>query len=495
MPSLRSSLSLVALLSAGSVLAQTPAPTAAPPPAAPAPRDPGQQPPALVPGTSPSAPTEVKPDTARRIVSLKEALALAAKQSPDVAAARAQAEQAEAAVSRAWAAWRPDVSLSGQIVRTSAPGVINFGQIVGGIGQVYGLPVVNQEAFDALNQPIEINARVSRYATLQVSQPLFSPQGLFLVGPAKTGAEAARLGAQEAREQVLLGVARTYLGLKGINQAVEAAQEAEAVALRRERDARAQIEAGVAVEVALLRAQAETAQARAQLANLYGQRESLLAVLQSLTGEAIRPDPQSAPETELGVSGRAEDRPWLQTYGVRSAALAVQAAEGVHRFDRFSWLPSVAAIGRGTYNSNAGFTNERLLYDIILGVNVPLYDRGLRYAAKHENEAKLAQARANLDGSRARAEAAWISARANILAAEAAALQAESQAELASRVQKQVEASAQAGVATSLELSDADTRRFLATSNAAQARAAVDIRRAELAAAEGKLAAYVTESR
>jgi hypothetical protein len=56
-----------------------------------------------------------------------------------------------------------------------------------------------------------------------------------------------------------------------------------------------------------------------------------------------------------------------------------------------------------------------------------------------------------------------------------------------------VEASAQAGVATSLELSDADTRRFLAASAAAQARAAVDIRRAELAAAEGRLAAYVGE--
>ena len=474
MPSLRLT-SLLALLGATSALAQTPAPQNTSPAAQPAP-----------------APTAAQIDPSRRVVSLKQALALAAKQSPDVAAARAQAEAAEAAVSRAWAAWRPDIALSGQLVRSSAPAVINFGDIVGGIGQVYGLPITNPEAFERFNQPIDINAQVSRYGTLQISQPLFSPQGLFLVSPAKRGAEAAQLGAQEAREQVLLGVARTYLGLKGIHQALEAAREAEAVALRRERDARAQIEAGVAVEVALLRAQAETAQARAQLANLAGQQQGLLATLQALTGEAIQPDPASAPETELGVSGRAEDKPWLQAYAVRSAVKAEQAAVGVNRFDRFAWLPTVAAIGRGNYNSNSGFTGKQTSYDVLLAVNVPLYDRGLRYAAKSENEAKLAQARANLEGSRARAEAAWISARANIAAAEAAAAQAESQAELASRVQKQVEASAQAGVATSLELSDADTRRFLATSNAAQARAAVDIRRAELAAAEGKLAAYVT---
>ncbi|MBF5043064.1 TolC family protein [Aggregicoccus sp. 17bor-14] len=497
MTTLRSSVSLLALLGASAALAQTPAPTntapaptGAPPAAEQAPA-PSAQPPALRPGENPSAPTEVKQDTTRRVVSLKEALALAAKQSPDVAAARAQAEQADAAVSRAWAAWRPDVSASGQLVRSSAPAIFNFGDLITGIGKAYGLTPVNQAAIDALSNPITINAEWSRLATVQISQPLFSPQGAFLVGPAKTGAEAASLGAQEAREQVLLGVARTYLGLKGINQAVQAAQEAEAVALRRERDANAQIRAGVAVEVALLRAQAETAQARAQLANLYGQREGLLAVLQSLTGEAIQPDPQSAPETELGVSGRQEEKPWLQAFSVRSAQKAVQAAEGVTRFDKYAWLPTVAAIGRGNYNSNSGFTGKNVTYDVLLAANLPLYDRGLRYAAKHENEAKLAQARANFEGSRARAEAAWISARANITAAEAQAAQAESQAELATRVQKQVEASAQAGVATSLELSDADTRRFLATSNAAQARAAVDIRRAELAAAEGRLAAYI----
>jgi hypothetical protein len=46
-------------------------------------------------------------------------------------------------------------------------------------------------------------------------------------------------------------------------------------------------------------------------------------------------------------------------------------------------------------------------------------------------------------------------------------------------------------MATNLELSDADNRRFLANSAAAQARTTVEIRRAELAAAEGHLAALI----
>jgi outer membrane protein TolC len=264
------------------------------------------------------------------------------------------------------------------------------------------------------------------------------------------------------------------------------------VALRREKEARAQMAAGVAVEVALLRAQTETAQARTQIANLEGQRAQFLAVLGALLNEPVRPTPMEAGSgVDWGEVREEGAQPWKGNYGVRAATKAVEAAEGVVRYDRFAWLPTVAAVGKGNYNSNAGFTGRNLSFDVLLAVNVPLYDRGLRYAARAEDEAKLAQARANLEASSARARANWVGSRANLEAAKAAQAQAEAQAQLAGRAQKQVEAAARAGMATNLELSDADNRRFLANSSAAQARATVEIRRAELAAAEGHLAELV----
>ncbi|WP_224363677.1 TolC family protein [Hyalangium versicolor] len=451
-----------------------------------------QAPAAAAPSQAPESavpPVAVVEASARgRQVALKEALALSAKQSPDIAAARAQAELARASVGRAWAAWKPDITATGQIVHTSAPSSLDLGQFVGLVGQVYQIPPQN---LGALPPPVPIVGVNSRYATLQISQPLFTPQGAFLIGPAQAGSEAAALGAQEAREQVLLNVARTYLGLQGVEQLIEAAREAEAVALKREKDARAQLEVGMAVEVSLLRAQTETAQARAQLAQLAGQRAQLLAMLEALVGEPVTPLPAGASGVEWGGVKDEQAQPWEQTYSVRSATKAFEAAEGVLRYDRFAWLPSVAAVGKGNYNSNTGFSGQTTSYDLILAVTVPLYDRGLRYAAKREDEAKLAQAKAQLDGSRAKARATWVAARANLEAAQAALTQAEAQAQLAARAQKQVEASARAGVVTNLELSDADSRRFLAASAAAQSRAAVDIRRAELAAAEGQLAALV----
>jgi outer membrane protein TolC len=448
--------------------------------------------PLSAPAQAPVQPTPVEapaPDSLRT-VTLREALELAARQSPDVVAARAQATVVTTGVRRAWTAWQPEVTLSGQFVHSSAEAQLDLGQFVNLVGGVYGLTPVNPGLIPA---PVTIAARNSAYATAQLSQPLFTPAGVFLIGPAKAGAEAAELSALDAREQVLLGVARTYLGLQGISQMMDAAREAESVALQREREAKAQLEVGMAVEAALLRAQAETAQARVQMAQLSGQYAQMLALLGALVGEPVRPAAAEAPGTRWELPSE-EARPWEDTYAVRSAAKAVQANEGKVTYDRFSWLPSVAAIAKGNYNSNAGFTGQNTTYELIVAASMPLYDRGQRYAQLREDEARLAQAKAQYESARSRSHANWVGAKGNLEAAEAALVQAEAQAQLAARVQQQVSAAYKAGVATNLEVSDADTRRFLAASAAAQARASLEIRRAELAAAAGRIASSLEQA-
>jgi len=426
-----------------------------------------------------------------RTVTLREVLSLAATQSPDVAAARAQATVAAAGVRRAWTAWQPEVTLGAQYVHSSAEAQLDLGGFVGLVAGVFQLMPVNPQL---IPEPVVIAARNSQYASAQISQPLFTPAGVFLLGPAKAGAEAAELGALEAREQVLLAVARTFLGLQGIHQMMDAAREAESVALQREDEAKAQLGAGMTVEAALLRAQSETAQARVQLAQLSGQYAQLLALLGALVGEPVQPALLEASGGPQWLIPSEDQSPWEDTYAVRSASLAVKANEGKVTYDLFSWLPSVVAQARGLYNSNAGFTGQNTTYEVSVAASMPLYDRGQRYAALAEDRARLAQAKAQYASARARAHANWVAAKANIQAAEAALAQAESQAQLAARVQKQVAAAFRAGMSTSLEMSDADTRRFLAASAAAQARATLEIRRVELAGAAGRIAASVDEA-
>ncbi len=408
-----------------------------------------------------------------RTVTLREALQLAAKQGPDVATARAQAALVEVSVERAWTAWRPDLVATGTFDHTD------------------GIQRVDFSAFKAFLPPgaplvTTIVGQNNEYATLQLTQPLLTPQGLFLPGIARNASEAAARGADEAREQVLLNVARAYLGLQGLQGLLAAARDAERVALRREEDARSRISAGTAVEIDLLRAQTDTAQARSQEAALQGQQESLFPLLEALTGEAIAPGPAGRGE-DFGKSSGDQVTPWEQSYAVKSATAAVRATQGSVRLDSFLWIPTVAGVARESYNSNGGFSGKNLIYDLILNVSVPLYDRGARYAAQHEDEARLSQAIAQLAAARARARSTWIGARANLFAAEAVLAQANAQAQLAARAQVQLDASARAGVATSLDLTDADNKKFGAESAAAQARAGLEIRKAEVAAAEGRL--------
>ncbi|MFL5395384.1 MAG: TolC family protein, partial [Myxococcales bacterium] len=417
----------------------------------------------------------------RRVVPLREALRIAAQKGPDVAAARAQAAVVGVSVERAYTAWKPDISASGTFDHTSAPQVFDASQLRAALG--LGPPAAGTPRPPV----IEIVGANTRLGNIQLSQPLFTPQGIFLPGIAKDAAIAADKGADEAREQVLLSVARSYLGLQGVEGLLDAARDAERVALRREEDAKARIAAGTDVEIALLRAQTDTAQARVQIAVLEGQRAGFLPLLEALTGEPIAPEPLAASSSLAQGAAEESAQPWENAYAVQSAIAQARVEQGSVKYDKFLWLPSVAGVARGNYNSNAGFAGTNTSYDLILNVTIPLYDRGTRYAHLHEDEARLRQAVANLAATRARARAAWEAVRANLISSEVTLDQAEAQARLAARAQEQVEASYKAGVATSLDLTDADNKKFAAASAAAQARATVEVRRAEIAAAEGRL--------
>src|SRR5256885_16373308 len=76
-----------------------------------------------------SAQTQPLPQRQRRVVSLKEALQLAAQKGPEVAAARAQADVVAAGVERAYTAWQPDLVATGTFDHTSAPQVLNLGAL------------------------------------------------------------------------------------------------------------------------------------------------------------------------------------------------------------------------------------------------------------------------------------------------------------------------------------------------------------------------------
>lgn len=429
----------------------------------------------------------------RRPVSLVEVLRLARQRNPDLTAARATAAQAAAKASLVFSAVLPDVTASASFVHTSAPAVFDQS------GQVDLLSALT--AYSAMPDPVkaqtlasladapalmEIQAANSIFGQIVVQQVLFTPQ-LFLLPAAGEAEEAAHLGALEAQEQILVAVARLYLGLEGLRGLSEAAREAEAIAQKRERDASTQVQLGTATDIAVLRAQQELSQARSTLATLAGQRVALLAMLEAMVGEAVRPLDGEATRVEATASDEAQV-PWEKTYAVRSAAKALDSQGRFNTYDRLSWMPSLVAQAKGSYNSNKGFNDTNWIFDGILALQWQLYDRGVRRVERRENDAKTVEYRAKLEGARAKARASWYSAKSSLAAAQVALDEAEATLRLATRAQHHAEAAFQVGFSTGLEVSEIDSRRFLAASAVAQARTQLQLRAVELLAAEGRLA-------
>lgn len=444
----------------------------------------------------------------RKPMSLQEVLKLAEQKSTDLQAARANAQQVAAKARLVFSSVLPEITASVSYVHTTAEqkfdpsafldafeGVIDAS--IRGAGPAYGFPYQpNEQALTAVKsgfregatdqlKPTTIVARNSLYGSLVLTQTLFAPQ-MLLIPAAEQSNDAAKYGALEAREQVLLNVARVYLGVEGLSAIEDAARDAEKVALKREKDATAQQQMGVATDIAVLRAQSETAQARATLATLQGQRVALLAMLEALVGEPVRPVEGEPTHFEVTASDESQN-PWDETYLVKANLKGLESQQTFNRFDRLSWLPSLVAQAKGGYNSNKGFAGTNWTFDAIVSAQWTLYDRGQRYVTLHENDAKTLEARAKYEGAKAKARATWIGAKTNLAAAQLALTQADAQASLATRAQKQIDSAYQAGFSTSLEVSDIDSKRFFAMSAAAQARAQLEVRKVELAAAEGRL--------
>lgn len=120
-----------------------------------------------------------------------------------------------------------------------------------------------------------------------------------------------------------------------------------------------------------------------------------------------------------------------------------------------------------------------------LNLVIPLYDSGVRYADTDAARAATAKARAELDRARVEAHAAVVEAEARVESAQAELTLGEAQLRLATEAVAQVEALSGAGLATDLELVDADRVRFGADQSLAQKRFALDIARIQRVYARG----------
>jgi outer membrane protein TolC len=370
---------------------------------------------------------------APQTLTLQEALRRADEVNLDLQAARTRVTQAKATV---WKAW------SGHLLQIGASGAWNENDRFVGFG--------------APPNQVTIQPRTQIAGQVQATQVLLAPQLWFAIQGAYRAEDATVYGVENARRDILFGVAQAYYGVASLKRLVDVAVQLQEIAARQARDADVRFKAGTIAKVAKLRADIDLTRAEQDLIrskNSYeGARLALSVLLDRQPDfEVVEPAEPPLPADTSKLEQAALDN--------RFDLKAARSLEGVYSSQRLAsamrYLPTVAAFGRATYADPAGLTGSKEAWTIGLSLNWTILDGGLREAELRDTSAKISEAEYSRRALENRAVAEVRNALLDLESARANTIKAREQRDLAAENQRLVDVSFKAGAATAVEQADA----------------------------------------
>ena len=403
----------------------------------------------------PAAPAEPGPQGP--VLLLADALFAARGQSPDISVAREHVTQARNSVSRAWSALKP--TLTGNLDYTRNNTGASF--FAPGIG-------------DITTQ--QLNAVTGN---LTGAITVFNGRAIPAIESAYDQVDVARLTESQTRRELLLNVAALYL--TGVYQ-----RQLSAAAFRHAASVRAQAlqsearyEAGVLQRSGAIRARLDVVnadqEARRQVFAYASTRSSLATLIDrhDIAFELVSP---KAPPEELTSAFPAlleralKDRPELA-----AARINQQIAQRLTTDAWAQFLPTLALNGQYRYSNAPGFTNENFTWAVTLALSIPFYDGGFRTVALKDAASQQRQAAAQTRGQATRVEDEVRRGQLDLESAQALAAEAAQAVGFARENEQLIRAQFEAGTATQIESSDAESQLFQSEANLVQQQASAQI--------------------
>lgn len=413
-------------------------------------------------------------DAQPRKLSLTQAYGLALRSSPAMQVLRERVRQAEAARSKVWALLKPTASFSASFTHYDQEVVVDFAKLS-------PIPIPGAE-------PIVIQKQDQFAWNAVANLPLFRGPAYPRLTMARQGVELARLRELRTQQDFLLRVAQAYYLVVSRVDALKALTEKLDVDRKHLAAAKAQLAVGQAPRSSVLRADLVVTQdeqsARVARLTLDAARRQL-AILLGVEGQVDAerpPEPASPPGSELSMTADAlRQRADLQAAEL-SIALARKSKESVW----WGFLPSLDLTWLYRWSEAAGFAGERGAWNLMLTVNVPLYDGGARYADLRDGESKLVEAREQRRALGLEVESEIVRLRAEVESASAGVISARKAVSLAKTTTEDMEASYAVGAVTQLDVLDASQRLLDAELQLTGQLFQRDLARLALAHAQGK---------
>jgi outer membrane protein TolC len=418
--------------------------------------------------TAPGATPTSTPTTS---LSLADALAELDRQNPTLAQARARADEASALSRQVLAALLPQLAATGGVVH-------NSDQVKTPTLPIAGAPPA------ILIQPLD---QFSVGASLRL--PLVVPTAWFDLAASRDAARGAAEQAGATRLALRAALASSAHLALAVEEAVAAGERAVENAAALAVSADRKVRAGTAAPLDALRAATEQVRREGDLVRSRAELDRIRLALGVLLGRdgpvrievpADAPAPPAAAAEALVAEALAA-RPELRAQAAQADAARAQV--------RSAWarLAPQLSVSGAVFAADVPYpTGEKQGWRTSLDLAWPLYDGGLRYGKRDEAEARLAAAHAAGEAQRLAVSQEALDARREVAVAAERLRLAVEQRRLAAEAAGSAQRSFDAGVASSLDVVDANDRLYSAEVGLAESRARLAAARVALERAVGR---------
>jgi outer membrane protein TolC len=410
-----------------------------------------------------------------KVLTLDEALAVLDSQSPTLAQARSRVGDARALATQAAVPLVPTLVAAGGYTRNSADARVDF----------TGTPLAGLHPGALVIQPLGVWTVAG---TVRV--PLLVPNAWSEWTAAQRAADAVAATAESARLQLRASLAEAAWAAAAAEEIVVVSERAVTVAEEHHRSAARSVTAGTEAPLAVLKAETEVVKRQSDLAQARANRERGYLALGVLLGkgEPLRvllppiAGGEAAQQVESLLAEALQSRPELAAQEAQIRAAQAQATAA-----RLRWLPQLSASGT-LFAADVPYpTGKKDGWRLTLDALWPLYDGGLRGGKRDQAEAGLASARAAAEAQRLNVVQEVQDTRRDVSVAGERLRLAEQQRELATAAAASAKRTFEAGVASSLDVLDANDKLYQAEVGMADARGRLGIARVAFDRALGRM--------
>jgi outer membrane protein TolC len=329
--------------------------------------------------------------------------------------------------------------------------------------------------------------------TLALNQTLFDARSLTSLAAVRARRDADVSAAAESRRQLAFEVSQAFLATLGTTQVREASGRRFTFAGQNLEAARARFAAGLASVNDVTRAELEYATAEVGLTQVKGQVETSTLQLGHLLDapEAVR-GPLVVPEFLIeAASAEAADSEGLvgealaRRLDVGSLRSLASAQRSLSRLPMLGWLPSVSASGRYSLTNEASFNNRNWNWSIGATLSWSLFDGGARFGQSREQKALARLADLDLQAATRKVDVEVREALVSLSSQRASLRQASVAHEVAKKNAAETTELYRQGLASALEVADANVSLFEAEVALVQERYGLGVAFLNLEAALG----------